>query len=850
MEPDPAAAEASSPPPSPAPPATPPRDSQGDEDELGAVEPAADPATPDRCVSVGDLNPAPPSSPASAAPPPAPSPQQTEGEEAAGTCEVEQDKEAEAEVGEELRRFMEEFGDQGEECLLLSPQLKKIDTPDCPAALRFLGEKYNILLEKCNKQSARCAEECAPRYDALKKKYTAEYAERRRLYNELIEVRGNIRVFCRCRPLSADEVNRGCSSVVEIDPSHETELQFLPTEKERKAFRFDHVFGPEDDQEAVFSETMPVVRSVMDGFNVCIFAYGQTGTGKTFTMEGVPENRGVNYRALEELFKMAEERSASVAYTFSVSIFEVYNEKIRDLLDESNEQPSKWLDTKQTSDGTQEIPGLVEAPIYTIDGVWEKLKVGARNRSVGSTNANQLSSRSHSLVRVTVRSEHLVTGQRSRSQMWLVDLAGSERVAKTGVEGDMLNESKFINKSLSALGDVISALASKNSHIPYRNSKLTHLLQSSLGGDCKTLMFVQISPSSSDSGETLSSLNFASRVRAVEHGPARKQADPVESLKLKQMTEKLKHEEKENAQLSHRLKMMEMKYASRESVIQKLTEKVRVAEQTCRDYQQRIRELENELGNEKKAARSRPPLVPMRQRQAPQGRNSSYYLPPSGPSRSRFSKAPTFQNKENVPMMGSKARPETEDKAVGKARRVSVAGVIRQIPLQPKRRSSMAILPSLSEQISSVHAEKRASRLPHLQPRRSSIAFPGTSFGAVAHVPSYVTPDGGENKFRRLDLGWSSSKFSSPTLLDMLKRNMVPSTPQQRLSLAPAPGSTSKHGFSVAKKVTVSPFRGRIGAPSGAGNSNLVPRDKTMVVGRAGNALRVVNNSKRRQSVI
>jgi kinesin family member C2/C3 len=171
--------------------------------------------------------------------------------------------------------------------------------------------------------------------------------------------------------------------------------------------------------ETVFSETEHVVRSVMDGFNVCIFAYGQTGTGKTFTMEGVPENRGVNYRALEELFRTSEKRSASVAYTFSVSILEVYNEKIRDLLDESNDQSKRYnsflcplgekrfialtmlcccnsrLDIKQNADGTQEVHGLVEAPVYNIDDVWEKLKFGAQNRSVGSTNSNELSSRSH-----------------------------------------------------------------------------------------------------------------------------------------------------------------------------------------------------------------------------------------------------------------------------------------------------------------------------------------------------------------------------------------------------------------------------------------------------------------------
>ncbi|GJM88502.1 hypothetical protein PR202_ga04573 [Eleusine coracana subsp. coracana] len=661
MEPDPVTAETPSPPP---PPASSPLEPRGDEHERGAVEPAADPAN------------WPQPSPTPVAPPP-PQPQQTYDEDAAGSSEVVQEKEVVAEVGEALRHFMEEFGDQGEEYIIQSQQLKSIATPDRPAVLGFLGEKYNNLLRKYKKQTSKCADECVPRYDGLMKKYTDECAERRRLNNELIELKGNIRVFCRCRPLSADEVTHGCSSIVEIEPLCETELQFLPFEKERKAFRFDHVFGPEDSQEAVFAETVPVVRSVMDGFNVCIFAYGQTGTGKTFTMEGVPENRGVNYRALEELFRMSEERSASVAYTFSVSILELYNEQINDLLDETSKNIISCLisrlEIKQTSDGTQDVPGLIDAPIYTIDGVWEKLKVGAKNRSVGSTNANELSSRSHSFVRVTVRSEHLVTGQQSKSYMWLVDLAGSERYDKTGADGERLKESQYINKSLSALGDVMSALASKkSSHIPYRNSKLTHLLQSSLGGDCKTLMFVQISPSSSDAGETLNSLKYASRVRSIEHVPSRKQAaDPVDSLKLKQMTEKLRHVEKENDELKRTLQLMELKYASRENTFRLLNDKVRDAERKCRDYQQLNKELENELVNEKKAARepgrsSRPPLVPMRQRQPPQGRNNSK-LPPFGPSRSRFSKAPTIQNKENIPVMGTKAHLGAD-----KERRVSL----------------------------------------------------------------------------------------------------------------------------------------------------------------------------------
>ncbi|CAL4893298.1 unnamed protein product [Urochloa decumbens] len=844
MEPDPAAVGASSSPPTASP--------QGqlqpqDRDECAAVEvERADPASPDRCAAGGDQKSAPQPSPQ----------QQPAGEDAAASCEVEEEQqqkletEAVLEAGETLRIFMEEFGDEGENSLVLSPRLKEIATPDRPAALHFLGEKYNSLVERYKQQVVKCADECAPRYDSLKKKYTDECAERKRLYNELIELRGNIRVFCRCRPLSSDEVTRGCSSVVEINPSQETELQFVPSEKERKVFKFDHVFGPEDDQEAVFSETVPVVRSVMDGFNVCIFAYGQTGTGKTFTMEGVPENRGVNYRALEELFTMSEERKTSIAYTFSVSILEVYNEKIRDLLDESNDQ-SKRLDIKQSADGTQEVPGLIEAPIYNIDGVWEKLKFGARNRSVGSTNANELSSRSHSLVRVTVRSEHLVTGQRSRSHMWMVDLAGSERVGKTGVEGDRLKESQFINKSLSALGDVISALASKNSHIPYRNSKLTHLLQSSLGGDCKTLMFVQISPSSTDSGETLCSLNFASRVRSVEHGPARKQADPAESLKFKQMSEKLRHEEKENAQLNQSLQLMQLKYASRENVFRTLNEKVKDAEQACKNYQQRIRELENELGNERKAARdssrsSRPPLVPMRQRQ-PQGRNNNY-PPPSGPSRSRLSKAPTIQNKENLPVMMNKAHPGADNNAVGKARRVSLTPVIRQIPIQPKRRSSMAILPSVSEQLSVLNEKRAASRLSHAHmPRRSVAAFgsiPPTPLAGCGTVDA--TPDGA--KLRRIDFG-SSSKFTSPPPMLGVRNKMV--TPQQKLGVAAAggPGNTSKLCFSIQKRVLVSsPSRAKPSVPSGMGIFNQALREQ-VVVGRTGKALRVVNK-KRRQSII
>ncbi|KAJ6762738.1 KINESIN-LIKE PROTEIN KIN-14S [Salix purpurea] len=247
---------------------------------------------------------------------------------------------------------------------------------------------------------------------------------------------------------------------------------------------------------------------------------------------------------------------------------------------------ARRLEIKQTAEGTQEVPGLVEAQVNGTEDVWELLKSGSRARSVGSTSANELSSRSHCLLRVTVRGENLVDGQKTRSHLWMVDLAGSERVGKIDVEGERLKESQFINKSLSALGDVIAALASKTGHIPYRNSKLTHILQSSLGGDCKTLMFVQISPSAADVGETICSLNFASRVRGIESGPARKQADLAELSKYKQMVEKLKHDEKETKKLQDSLQSLQLRLAAREHI--------------CRTLQEKVRDLENQLGEERK----------------------------------------------------------------------------------------------------------------------------------------------------------------------------------------------------------------------------------------------------------
>nr|CAB3502251.1 unnamed protein product [Digitaria exilis] len=416
----------------------------------------------------------------------------------------------------------------------------------------------------------------------LKLKYYEEMDKRKKLHNIVQETKGNIRVFCRCRPLSKDEASSGQKCVVDFDGANDGDITITNAGTTKKTFKFDRVFTPKDDQDAVYADASPLVTSVLDGYNVCIFAYGQTGTGKTFTMEGTERNRGVNYRTLEELFKIAEERKESVAYDLSVSVLEVYNEQIRDLLATSQ---SKKLDIKQNIEGYHHVPGLVEAKVENIKEVWKVLQAGSNARAVSSNNVNEHSSRSHCMLCILVRAKNLLNGECTSSKLWLVDLAGSERLAKTDVQGERLKEAQNINRSLSALGDVISALATKSSHIPYRNSKLTHLLQDSLGGDSKALMFVQISPSDNDVSETLSSLNFASRVRRIELGPAKKQVDTVELQKTKQMLERAKQE----------VRLKDDSLRKLEENLQNLETKAKGKEQLCKNLQEKVKELEGQL---------------------------------------------------------------------------------------------------------------------------------------------------------------------------------------------------------------------------------------------------------------
>ncbi|XP_062206833.1 kinesin-like protein KIN-14C [Phragmites australis] len=354
--------------------------------------------------------------------------------------------------------------------------------------------------------------------------YHKVLSENQKLFNEVQELKGNIRVYCRVRPFLPGQ--DGKSTTVDYIGENGEIFISNPSKQGKdgyRMFKFNKVFSTHASQAEVFSDTQPLIRSVLDGFNVCIFAYGQTGSGKTYTMSGPgtsKEDWGVNYRALNDLFNISLSRRNAFSYEVGVQMVEIYNEQVRDLL--STDVAQKRLGIWSTSQPNGlVVPDASLHPVNSTSDVLELMDIGQTNRAVGSTALNERSSRSHSILTVHVRGLDLKNGSTSRGCLHLIDLAGSERVERSEAIGDRLKEAQYINKSLSALGDVIFALAQKNAHVPYRNSKLTQVLQSSLGGQAKTLMFVQINPDIDSYLETISTLKFAERVSGVELGAAR-----------------------------------------------------------------------------------------------------------------------------------------------------------------------------------------------------------------------------------------------------------------------------------------------------------------------------------------
>ncbi|XP_054801579.1 kinesin-like protein KIN-14G isoform X2 [Prosopis cineraria] len=371
--------------------------------------------------------------------------------------------------------------------------------------------------------------------------YRRVLEENRKLYNQLQDLKGNIRVYCRVRPFFGQANNAGSVGGIE-EGSISMIIPSKYGKEGRKTFNFNRVFGPTATQAEVFADMQPLIRSVLDGYNVCIFAYGQTGSGKTHTMSGpndlTEETVGVNYRALRDLFLLSQQRKDTIAYDIGVQMLEIYNDQVRDLL--ATDGGNKKLEIRNSSQNGINVPDATLVPVSSTSDVLSLMDLGHKNRAVSATAMNDRSSRSHSCLTVHVQGRDLTSGSHLRGSMHLVDLAGSERVDKSEVTGDRLKEAQHINKSLAALGDVISSLANKQAHVPYRNSRLTQLLQDSLGGQAKTLMFVHISPEPDALGETLSTLKFAERVSTVELGAARANKESSEVKELKEQIANLK----------------------------------------------------------------------------------------------------------------------------------------------------------------------------------------------------------------------------------------------------------------------------------------------------------------------
>ncbi|EGB07558.1 hypothetical protein AURANDRAFT_1821, partial [Aureococcus anophagefferens] len=374
---------------------------------------------------------------------------------------------------------------------------------------------------------------------------------RRKLHNTIQELRGNIRVFARVRPFLPSDGAAADAPPVVVDMADGTSLTLAAEDddadgepfgdKKRKRrkelFSYDHVFGPSTGQERVFTEVAEFVQSALDGYQVCLFSYGQTGSGKTHTMQGTGTGpmRGIIPRAMEQVAAYCDaQRARGWAYEMEVSYVEIYNEQVRDLLADNGPAPAPGGDVRppkpaglevrrDPKTGRVYVDGCTRTPVDPGDKamVDDLMQCAATHRCVAATDMNAVSSRSHAVFTLHLTGTHAEKKARLKGALNLVDLAGSERLDRSGAVGQRAKEAAHINKSLSALAGVFSALNRKQTHVPYRDSKLTFLLQPALSGDGKTLLFVNLSPTPGSANESLCSLRFAKQVQSVELGKAK-----------------------------------------------------------------------------------------------------------------------------------------------------------------------------------------------------------------------------------------------------------------------------------------------------------------------------------------
>ena len=349
-----------------------------------------------------------------------------------------------------------------------------------------------------------------------------------------------VKVAIRVRPMNKREKEQNSRLCVQVDKDNNT-VSVISDKNESKTFPFDYVYPMETTQREVYDQVaFPIVDSIFQGYNGTIFAYGQTGCGKTFTMMGIitdPQLRGVIPNAFDHIFGFIKTEGESRKFFLRCSFVEIYNEEVRDLLGNKD----KKLDIREDPKKGTFLKDLTYVTIKNPADIDKSLDTGNKNRHVGATSMNDQSSRSHSLFTVYLEIEEKGENNNSRiksGKLNLVDLAGSERVGKTNATGQTFDEGKKINLSLTALGSVIDALSQNRKYIPYKDSKLTRLLADSLGGNTKTVMFANISPASYNYDETLGTLRYASRAKLIKNAPVVNE-DPKDAL-LRKYEEEIK----------------------------------------------------------------------------------------------------------------------------------------------------------------------------------------------------------------------------------------------------------------------------------------------------------------------
>jgi len=405
------------------------------------------------------------------------------------------------------------------------------------------------------------------------------------------------------------------------------------------SFTFDKVFGPSSTQQEVFDYVAePVVGDVMNGYNATVFAYGQTGSGKTFTMEGASihddQLRGVIPRTASALFEAIAAADESIEFVVKVSYVEIYCEKIRDLLDEYRSKVN--LPIREDKQRGIYISGVTEQYITGPEELLSTMASGASNRAVAATGMNSGSSRSHSVFTVEITSTNTESNSTKTGKMVLVDLAGSEMVRKTNATGTQLEEAKNINKSLSALGQVINALTDgRSTHVPFRDSKLTRLLQNSLGGNSKTNLIINVSPSTYNADETISTCRFGSRAKrmrnkavvnetrsaaelevlvkkleaqllrrderiaALEGGDVSGPFESSDKLsELQSSQEELEEERAEVARLREENEKLRDTLGDKERMLAEASELLKEAERHCSDEKETVETLQLQLGDQ------------------------------------------------------------------------------------------------------------------------------------------------------------------------------------------------------------------------------------------------------------